>query len=187
MTAQSLPGEEFLGEIVFVDPVVDKDTRTIKLRVNVANPNRRLKPEMFVTAEIKVAVGEGATAAAPKAGGPFACPMHPWEHAEEQGRCPICEMKMVNVESIPGYSPASQPVKLLSVLREAIREALHTLTERERLVLTRRFALDGGGESTFRQIADEVGLTSERVRQIQIEALRKLRHPTRRKFFAGHE
>jgi Cu(I)/Ag(I) efflux system membrane fusion protein len=122
VTAQSLPGEEFHGQTVFVDPVVDRKTRTVKVRVNVPNPDRRLKPEMFVTAEIEALVGEELRAVAPPAGGAYACPMHPWETAGERTICPICEMDMVPVESIPGYSPPGQPVKLLSVPREAVMQ-----------------------------------------------------------------
>jgi len=122
VTAQSLPGEEFRGQTVFVDPVVDKLTRTIKVRVNVDNPDRRLKPEMFVTAEIEVELGRGAKAMAPKPRGNYACPMHPWEMADARGDCSICGMDLVPVESIPGYSPPGEPGEILSVPREAIMQ-----------------------------------------------------------------
>ena len=122
VTAQSLPGEEFYGQIVFVDPLVDKTTRTIKVRVNVPNPNRRLKPEMFVTAEIDVAVGEGGRAATPDARGTYACPMHPWETADTLVICPICEMDMVPVESIPGHPAPRAAVAVLSVPGEAVMQ-----------------------------------------------------------------
>ncbi|UCG16829.1 MAG: efflux RND transporter periplasmic adaptor subunit [Phycisphaerales bacterium] len=120
VTAQSLPGEEFLGRIVFVDPLVDKTTRTIKVRVNVENPDRRLKPEMFVTAEIDVVLGEAGRAAAPGAPGAYACPMHPWETGDTLSTCPICEMDMVSVESLPGYTSSRPAVPVLSVPSEAV-------------------------------------------------------------------
>lgn len=120
VTAQSLPGETFRGEIVFVDPVVDPATRTIKVRVNVDNPDRRLKPEMYVTALIDVLVGAGGRAATPAARGAFACPMHTWETADTLTICPICEMDMVPVESLPGYRPPSASVAVPSVPTEAV-------------------------------------------------------------------
>ena len=120
VTAQSLPGEEFHGEIAFVDPVVDERTRTIKVRVNVDNPDRRLKPDMFVTADIDVAVGEGGRAATPERRGAYACPMHPWETSDTLVICPICEMDMVPVESIPGYTVPRAAVPVLSVPYEAV-------------------------------------------------------------------
>ena len=120
LTAESLPGEAFDGRIVFVDPVVDKMTRTIKVRVNVDNPQRRLKPEMFVTAEIHVPVAEGGRAAMPKPDADHACPMHPWEQTIGVGQCPICEMNTVPVESLSSYFRSSEPGEILSVPREAV-------------------------------------------------------------------
>jgi Cu(I)/Ag(I) efflux system membrane fusion protein len=120
VTAQSLPGEEFDGRIVFVDPLVDKMTRTIKVRVNVANPDLRLKPEMFVIAEIDAALGEGGKAATPEARGDYACPMHPWETADTLTICPICEMDLVPVASIAGHPTPRAAVPVLSVPHEAV-------------------------------------------------------------------
>jgi len=120
VTAASLPGEEFRGQIVFVDPVVDKTTRTIKVRVNVGNPKRRLKPEMFVTAEIDAAVGEGGLVATPEIGGAFACPMHPWERADTLEACVICGMDMVPADAIPGRATPRAVAPVLSVPREAV-------------------------------------------------------------------
>ncbi|UCE60227.1 MAG: efflux RND transporter periplasmic adaptor subunit [Phycisphaerales bacterium] len=117
---QSLPGETFRGEIVFVDPVVDPATRTIKVRVNVNNPDRRLKPEMYVKAQIDVAVGAGGHAATPAARGAFVCPMHTWETAEASSVCPICKMDMIAVEKLPGYRPPDAPLAVLSVPAEAV-------------------------------------------------------------------
>ena len=50
-----------------------------------------------------------------------------------------------------------------------------TLTERERAVLRLRFGLDGSGVFPLEQIGAMLGLTRERVRQIEGEALAKLR------------
>lgn len=48
-TLQSLPGENFSANIVFVDPVIDPVTRVAKVRVEMANQSGRFKPEMFAT------------------------------------------------------------------------------------------------------------------------------------------
>jgi len=61
--------------------------------------------------------------------------------------------------------------------REAIAEAMDNFTPRERLVITRRFGLDGGGGGTYEKLGREVGVTKERIRQIEQKALRKMRHP----------
>lgn len=52
-TIQSLTGEEFSGKIAFIDPVINPMTRVATARVEVNNPGRRLKPEMFASGVIK--------------------------------------------------------------------------------------------------------------------------------------
>lgn len=64
-------------------------------------------------------------------------------------------------------------------LREDIEEALRLLSEKQRQVLVRRYGLDGGAPETLAEIGDELGVTRERVRQIEIQAIRRLKHPTR--------
>jgi RNA polymerase sigma factor (sigma-70 family) len=60
-------------------------------------------------------------------------------------------------------------------LKGSVQELVGKLSERERQVVERRYGLDGGGCATLREIGQEIGVTRERVRQIQITALRKLR------------
>jgi Cu(I)/Ag(I) efflux system membrane fusion protein len=48
-TLQSLPGNNYTGSIVFIDPVIDPVTRVAKVRVETGNQSGRLKPEMFAT------------------------------------------------------------------------------------------------------------------------------------------
>lgn len=48
-TLQALPGTEYSGNIVFIDPVIDPVTRVAKVRVETGNHSARLKPEMFAT------------------------------------------------------------------------------------------------------------------------------------------
>ena len=64
---------------------------------------------------------------------------------------------------------------------QIIREMLDQLTERERKVLIDRYGLDDDVEQTLEQIGQKLGITRERVRQIEEKALRKLRHSTRSK------
>ncbi len=69
---------------------------------------------------------------------------------------------------------------------DAMREALKVdfyraldstnLTERERFVLNERFGLDGGVPKTLEEVGAEYKVTRERIRQIEVKALRKLRH-----------
>ena len=74
----------------------------------------------------------------------------------------------------------------MKILREAVFSALDTLAEREREVLVLHFGLGQSDAMTLEQISHRFGLTRERIRQIELGALRKLRHPTRRRFFDGY-
>lgn len=55
--SQSFPGKPFSGRIAFIYPFLDPKTRTVKARVEMANPGMKLKPDMFVNAIIKVPLG----------------------------------------------------------------------------------------------------------------------------------
>ncbi len=52
-TVQALPGTNFKGNILFIDPVIDPYSRVAKVRVEINNAAGKLKPEMFVTGMIK--------------------------------------------------------------------------------------------------------------------------------------
>ncbi len=65
--------------------------------------------------------------------------------------------------------------------KEAISTVIETLTQREKDVLIRRFGLDGRAAMTLEQIGEFYQLTRERIRQIEVKALKKLRHPSRSK------
>lgn len=120
VTAGALPGREFIGQIAFVDPVVDRLTRTIKVRVNVQNREGLLKPEMFVDAEIFVALADAQTPAIPHAEGNFVCPMHPWEASDHVGTCRICSMAQIPIDELPGYRAPRNAEEVLAVPREAV-------------------------------------------------------------------
>jgi len=63
------------------------------------------------------------------------------------------------------------------LLRDQIHSALAFLNERERQVLELRFGLVDGRDHTLEEVGQRLGVTRERVRQIEAKALRKLRHP----------
>ena len=52
--SQSFPGESFHGKVTFIDPVVNGETRTARVRTEFVNSTGRLKPNMFVNARISV-------------------------------------------------------------------------------------------------------------------------------------
>ncbi|MDQ5890282.1 MAG: polymerase primary sigma factor [Candidatus Dependentiae bacterium] len=66
-------------------------------------------------------------------------------------------------------------------LKEKVREILKTLTPREEKVLKMRFGIDVASEHTLEEVGKDFSVTRERIRQIEVKALRKLRHPSRSK------
>ncbi|MGS2717784.1 RNA polymerase sigma factor RpoS [Eionea flava] len=79
-------------------------------------------------------------------------------------------------DTIPDQN-VSDPVSLLqdSDMSASIDGWLTELTEKQREVLCRRFGLRGHETSTLEEVGREIGLTRERVRQIQVEALKRLK------------
>jgi RNA polymerase primary sigma factor len=67
------------------------------------------------------------------------------------------------------------------LLKENIDEVLESLSDREAKVLKMRFGLGGSRPMTLEEVGREFGVTRERIRQIEAKALRKLKHPSRRK------
>ncbi|NLF01402.1 MAG: sigma-70 family RNA polymerase sigma factor [Anaerolineales bacterium] len=63
------------------------------------------------------------------------------------------------------------------MLAESLASMLAELTPREARVLRMRYGLDGNEPHTLKDMGDKLGLSRERIRQIEQEALRKLRHP----------
>ncbi len=76
-------------------------------------------------------------------------------------------------------SPVDQASKQL--LKDHLDEVLHTLSDREARVLKLRFGLEGNKQMTLEEVGKVFGVTRERIRQIEAKALRKLKHPSRRK------
>ncbi len=80
---------------------------------------------------------------------------------EQQNRTPLLENMVLNEQR-----------------NNAITKILCTVTPRERKIIEMRMGLLDR-EYTLREVAEELGITNERVRQIEAKALRKLRHPER--------
>jgi Cu(I)/Ag(I) efflux system membrane fusion protein len=104
-TAEAHPGEVFKGWISFIAPTLDARTRTVKVRVNVNNPDDRLKPEMFVRAVVKSHMAQEGKVMDPNMAGKWTCPMHPSVVRDRAGTCDICGMNLVTTESL-GYVAA---------------------------------------------------------------------------------
>ena len=71
------------------------------------------------------------------------------------------------------------------VFNEHLNQMLDTLTTKEKKVVQLRFGLHDGNTRTLEEIGREFGVTRERIRQIEVKALRKLRHPSRLRRILG--
>ena len=96
-TVAAYPGQVFPGAVAFIQPTVDPGTRTVEVRFDVANPDRRLLPGMFAAVTLKTPVAEtpafrGRLAAQPHRHGPA-------QNAEEQGDCPVTTLKLGSMGS----------------------------------------------------------------------------------------
>ena len=120
-TTQALPGVTFEGTVSFVSPVVNPETRTTKVRVNVDNSKGLLKPGLFVKGIIKAAVYGKGKVVNTALRGKFICPMHPEIVKDEPSQCSICGMDLVAAEELglitedadtelPLVVPASAPL-----------------------------------------------------------------------------
>jgi RNA polymerase primary sigma factor len=69
----------------------------------------------------------------------------------------------------------AEALSMEGALKDSVRGLLETLAERERYVVKRRYGLDGEGQASLAEIGMSMGITRERVRQVQRGALLKLR------------
>lgn len=83
------------------------------------------------------------------------------------------------IEDENEYTPMDAVVN--EDLKEKVREVLKSLTPREEKVLKMRFGIDVASEHTLEEVGKDFSVTRERIRQIEVKALRKLRHPSRSK------
>ncbi len=87
--------------------MLDPQTRTVKVRVNVPNPQGKFKPGLFVHAEVRARVATGGRVMDPALVGKWICRMHPEVVEDSAGDCPICGMPLVRAESLGYVSSAA--------------------------------------------------------------------------------
>jgi len=76
-------------------------------------------------------------------------------------------------------TPAPTDTAYHHILQEKLEDILTSLTPREARILRLRFGLQDGRSYTLEEVGQKFGLTRERIRQIEHEALDRLRHPSR--------
>jgi RNA polymerase primary sigma factor len=81
------------------------------------------------------------------------------------------------IQDTTGVSPADAMIRVN--LKEQTASVLRTLNPREERIIRMRFGLEDGSEHTLEEVGQNFQVTRERIRQIEVKALRKLRHPSR--------
>jgi multidrug efflux pump subunit AcrA (membrane-fusion protein) len=120
-SVSAYPGREFRGKVVFVEPVLDRETRTARVRAVLPNSSGELKPGMFADARLSMPLGE-----------PLSIPK---SAAIDTGA-----RQVVYVETSPGsFTP--RPVKLGATAGDR-REVLSGLREGEKVVAAANFFID---------------------------------------------
>ena len=88
----------------------------------------------------------------------------------EDGASLVSMMPDDSLEPVPESIPAGD-------LRSALADVMADLPEREQRILRRRFGLDGEEPETLGEIATDLGITAERVRQLQNAAIGRIKRP----------
>ena len=129
--AEAYPGETFTGRMWFISPVLNEETRTIKLTVSLDNKKRKLKPGMFVSAGITVRLLADGSAAPTGVEGMWTCSMHPHVLKEQAGECPECRMALEQIPGTPPTTNALQPldIPVTAVLDSGTRRLVHVEQE----------------------------------------------------------
>ncbi|KAF0247076.1 MAG: membrane-fusion [Planctomycetota bacterium] len=120
--AESQPGTSFAGTVTFVSPVLNEETRTIRVRVALPNPDGLLKPGMFVSASLRVGLLKSGKPAPTARAGKWTCPMHPEVIAEAAGSCPKCSMPLVRFPG-SGATASDDDLRVLAVPATAVLDS----------------------------------------------------------------
>lgn len=108
-TTPAAPGRKFRGKVLFVDPMLDTKTRTVKVRVEADNPDLTLRPGMFVTSELEAEVDAQGHVIKREWAGKYICPVHPSDNpSSEPGICPDSKMPL-RPASAYGYADIKNP------------------------------------------------------------------------------
>jgi len=118
-TTPSFPGKTYKGKVIFIEPVLDMATRTVKVRVDAENPDYELKPHMFVNAEIEAEIDHKGNVIKPEWVGKYICPFDPTEVSDTPGECPKTKQPLQPATAY-GYSGVENPTLPLVIPETAV-------------------------------------------------------------------
>lgn len=119
----SLPGEIVEGRVSFIDPMVDNKKRAVKIRVDLTNPDAKLRPGDEATVEITVPMQPGMPLFDEALAGKWICPQHPGELQPTSGTCPQNGRPLVSTEKYGFASSIDSIEQPVVVPRQAILRA----------------------------------------------------------------
>ena len=93
--------------------------------------------------------------------------------------CKILAEDEIELDVVPIYEDdivAPEDMAIEFELKKKIQEALELLSPRHAKILKMRFGIDTNSEGSYEEVGRQFDVTRERIRQIEIKALRKLRH-----------
>ncbi len=128
--SEAWPGQGFSGRVWFISPVLNDETRTVKVLLNINNSERKLKPGMYVSALIRAELRSDGQPAQTGVEGQWTCPMHPLVVQSHGGECPVCKMELIRIPGTPaGQAPADEmlplAVPVTAVLDSGVRKLVY--------------------------------------------------------------
>ena len=121
--SEAIPGESFSGRVWFITPVLNEETRTVKVLLNINNTAQKLKPGMYVSAVIRAELQADGKPAPTGVEGQWSCPMHPLVLQAQAGQCPVCKMALVRIPGTPASAKPEGDQLLLAVPVTAVLDS----------------------------------------------------------------
>lgn len=126
--SEAFPGRSFTGRVWFISPVLDEETRTVKVLLNIGNSDHKLKPGMYVSAVIRAEILPDGNPAPTGIEGQWSCLMHPLVLQPQSGQCPLCKMELVRIPGTPAKPEGGQlllAVPVTAVLDSGVRKLVY--------------------------------------------------------------
>jgi Cu(I)/Ag(I) efflux system membrane fusion protein len=121
--SEANPGLSFSGRVWFISPVLNEETRTVKVLLNINNTEHKLKPGMYVSAVIRAELMADGQPAPTGVEGQWSCPMHPLVVLAQPGQCPVCKMTLVQIPGAPANATPEGEQLLLAVPVTAVLDS----------------------------------------------------------------